>query len=57
MTPYGNFLDLSKKDKVFREMVCADDDHTALNMNVTNSKAIVELFQDKAITYCWMRYM
>ena len=57
VTPYGNFLDLSKKDKVFREMVRADDDHTALDMNVTNSKAIVKLFQDKAITYCWMRYM
>ena len=57
VTPYGNFLDLSKKDKVFCEMVRADDDHTALDMNVTNSKAIVELFQDKAITYCWMRYM
>jgi hypothetical protein len=58
VSPYGNFLELSSKDsKLWREMVKADSDHVALDMNVTNSKAIVDLFQDKAITFCWMRYM
>ena len=58
VSPYGNFLDLSQKDsKLWREMVKADDDHVSLDMNVTNSRAIVELFQDKAITFCWMRFM
>jgi hypothetical protein len=58
VSPYGNFLELSSKDsKLWREMVKPDSDHVALDMNVTNSKAIVDLFQDKAITFCWMRYM
>ena len=26
-------------------------------MNVTNSRAIVDLFQDCGITYCWMHFM
>lgn len=31
--------------------------YSALDMKVTNSKAIEELFQDKVIMYCWMQYM
>jgi hypothetical protein len=38
-------------------MVKPSDNHALLDMNVTNSRAIVDLFQDQAITYCWMRFM
>jgi hypothetical protein len=38
-------------------MVKLSNNHVLLNMTVTNNKVIVDLFQDKAITYCWMRFM
>ena len=59
VSPYGNFLDISSKDQkaLWREMVKPADDHVPLDMNVTNSRAIVDLFQDRAITFRWMRFM
>jgi hypothetical protein len=59
VSPYGNFLDISSKDQkaLWREMVKPADDHVLLDMNVTNSRAIVDLFHDRAITYRWMRFM
>ena len=59
ISPYGNFSDLTQKSgkALWREVVMADDDQVRLDMNVTNSKAIIELFQDKAITFCWMGHM
>jgi hypothetical protein len=38
-------------------MVKPSDDHVLLDMNIINSRAIVDLFQDQAITYCWMRFI
>jgi len=57
VSPYDNFLDLSLKDMkyIWREMVKKDDDQEALDMTVTKSKAVVDFFQDKAITYRWRR--
>jgi hypothetical protein len=59
MSPYGNFLEINSKDQktLWRKMVKPSDDHMVLDMTVMNSKAIVDLFQDKAITYRWMRFM
>jgi hypothetical protein len=57
--PYRNFLDINYKHQktLWREMAKPCNDHVLLDMTVMNSKAIVDLFQDKAITYCWMRFM
>jgi hypothetical protein len=38
-------------------MIKPSDNHTLVNMNVANSKAIINLFQDKAITHRWQHYM
>jgi hypothetical protein len=59
MSPYGNFLEINSKDQktLWRKMVKPSNDHVLLNMTVMNSKAIVDLFQDKAITYRWMCFM
>jgi hypothetical protein len=38
-------------------MVKPSEDHVLLDMNVTNSRAIINLFQDCAITYHWMHFM
>jgi hypothetical protein len=59
VSPYGNFLDISTRDQklLWREMVKPSNDHVLFDMNVTNSRAIVNLFQDRAITYCWMCFM
>ncbi len=38
-------------------MVKPSNDHVLLDMNVTNSRAIVNLFQDRATTYRWMHFM
>jgi hypothetical protein len=59
VSPYGNFLDVSLKDQkmLWREMVKPADDQVLLDMNITNSRAIVDLFQDRVITFCWMRFM
>jgi hypothetical protein len=48
ISPYGNFLDISSKDQkaLWRKIVKPANNHVLLNMNVTNSKAIVDLFQD-----------
>jgi hypothetical protein len=56
---YGNFLEINSKDQkmLWCEMVKPSDDHALLDMSFMNSKAIVDLFQDKAITYLWMRFM
>ena len=59
VSPYGNFLDILSKDQkaLWREMAKPADNHVRLNMNVTNSRVIVDLFQDRAITFRWMRFM
>jgi hypothetical protein len=59
MSLYGNFLDIDSKDQktLWRKMVKPSNDHVLLNMTVTNSKAIVDLFKDKAITCRWMHFM
>jgi hypothetical protein len=51
-SPYGNFLNINSKDQktLWRKMVKPSNDHVLLDMTVTNSKAIVDLFQDKTIT-------
>jgi hypothetical protein len=56
---YGNFIDLSSKEQklLWRKMVKPDADFVPLNMTVTNSKAIIDLFTDKAISFHWMRFM
>ena len=59
ISPYGNFLDVSSKEQklLWREMVKPSADFVLLEMTVANSKAIIDLFTDKAITFRWMRYM
>lgn len=59
ISPYGNYYDLTQKSgkALWRDVVETEEDQVRLDMNVTNSKAIIELFQDKAITYAWMGYM
>ena len=59
VSPYGNFLDIASKDQktLWQEMVKPANNHVLLDMNVTNSRAIVNLFQDQAITFRWMRFM
>ncbi len=59
MSPYRNFLDINIKDQkmLWREMVKPSDVHVLLDMTIINSKAIVDLFQSKMITYCWMCFM
>jgi hypothetical protein len=58
-SPYGNFLDIDSKDQkmLWHKMVKPSDDHVLLDMTIIKSKAIVDLFQDKTITYHWMRFM
>ena len=52
VSPYGNFIDVSSKEQklLWREMVKPDADFVPLDMTVANSKAIIDLFTDKAIT-------
>jgi hypothetical protein len=59
VSPYGNFLDISSKEQKLlqREMIKPSNDYTLLDMTIANSRAIIDLFQDKVITYCWMCYM
>jgi hypothetical protein len=59
MSPYGNFLEINSKDQkmLWCQKVKPSSDHVLLNMTITNSKAIVDLFQDKAITCRWMCFM
>jgi hypothetical protein len=59
MSPYGNFLEINSKDQkiLWRKMVKPSNDHVLLDMTITNSKAIVDLFEDKAITYHWMHFI
>ena len=59
VSPYGNFIDVSSKEQklLWHEMVKPDADFVALDMTVANSKAIIDLFTDKAVTFCWMRFM
>ena len=58
VSPYGNFLNVSSKAQklLWREMVKPDADFVPLKMTITNSKAIIDLFTDKAITFRWMRF-
>jgi hypothetical protein len=48
VSPYGNFLGILTRDQklLWRKMVKPSDDHVLLDMNVTNRRAIVNLFQD-----------
>jgi hypothetical protein len=57
--PYGNFMDVSSKEQknLWRKMVKPNADFVTLDMTVANSKAIIDLFTDKAVTFCWMRFM
>jgi hypothetical protein len=57
--PYGSFLEISFKEQklLWWEMIKPGDNHTLLEMAVANSRASIDLFQDKAITYHWMCYM
>jgi hypothetical protein len=59
ISPYGNFIDVSSKDQklLWRKMVKSDADFVPLDMTVAKSKAIIDLFTDKAITFRWMRFM
>ncbi len=59
VSPYGNFINVSSKDQklLWREMVKSDANFVPLDMTVANSKAIIDLFADKAITFRWMRFM
>jgi len=59
ISPHGNFIDVSSKDQklLWREMVKSDADFVPLDMTVAKSKAIIDLFTDKAITFRWMRFM
>jgi hypothetical protein len=59
VSPYGNFLDISTRDQklLWCKMVKPSNNHVFLDMNFTNSRVIVNLFQDQAITYRWMRFM
>jgi hypothetical protein len=59
ISPCGNFIDVSSQDQklLWREMVKSDADFVLLDMTIANSKAIIDLFTDKAITFRWMRFM
>ena len=59
VSPYGNFLDVSSKEQklLWREMVKPDANVVPLKMTVTNSKAIIDLFTDKVITFRWIHFM
>ena len=59
VSPYGNFINFSSKEQklLWREMVKLDANFVPLNMTVTNSKAIIDLFTDKAITFRWILFM
>ena len=58
ISPYGNFLDISSKEQklLWREMIKLTN-HTLVDMNISNSRVIINLFQYKAITYHWQHYM
>jgi hypothetical protein len=53
VSPYGNLLDILTMDQklLLCKMVKPYHDHILLDMNVTNSKAIVDLFQDRVIIF------
>ena len=59
VSPYGNFIDVSSKEQklLWCEMVKPDATFVPLDMTVVKSKAIIDLFTDKAITFRWMRFM
>jgi hypothetical protein len=59
VSPYGNFIDVSSKEQklLMHELVKPDADFVPLNMTVANSKAIIDLFTNKASTFRWMRFM
>ena len=59
VSPYGNLLDVSSKEQklLWHKMVKPDADFVPLEMTVTNSKAIIDLITDTAITFRWMRFM
>jgi len=56
VSPYGNFLDVSSKEQklLWCKMVKPDADFVPLEMTITNSKVIIDLFTDKVITFRWM---
>ena len=59
VSPYGNFIDFSSKEQKLLccEMVKPNAGFVPLHMTVTNSKAIIDLFTDKTITFRRMRFM
>ena len=59
ISPYGNFIDVSCKEQklLWRKMVKPDADFVPLDMTVANSKAIIDLSTNKAITFRWMCFM
>jgi hypothetical protein len=48
VSPYSNFINISTRDQklLWRKMVKPSYDHILLDMNITNSRAIIDLFQD-----------
>jgi hypothetical protein len=38
-------------------MIKPSEDHALLDMTVSNIRAIIDIFQDKVITYHWHRYI
>ena len=59
VSPRRNFLNILSKDQksLWCKMVKPSDNRVLLHINVSNSKAIVNLFQDQAISFCWMSFM
>ena len=59
VSPCGNFIDVSSKDQklLWHERVKSDADCVLLDMTVANSKVIIDLFTNKAITFRWMHFM
>ncbi len=59
ISPHGNFIDVSSKDQklLWHERVKSDADCVLLDMTVVNSKVIIDLFTNKAITFRWMHFM
>jgi hypothetical protein len=56
-TPQTSTVFTKDQKLLWCKMVKPFDDHVLLDMNVTNSRAMVDLFQDCAITYPWMHLM
>ena len=59
INPYGYFTDMSEKDQRsrYKDAVTPADGFKPLDVNVANSKSIIELLVDLAVTFRWYRFL